>query len=592
MEPLAQALRQLRRAPVFTVAAVVSLALGIGANAAVFSLVYALLLRPLAVREPDRLVQVGITSADGRTGGMPVAVADLLRRDGVFPSVCSFLTPMALVEVDGRVTPRSGHAVSGDCFETLGVGTAAGRALTRQDDDLSAPRVAVLTYDVWQREFGGRADAIGKSIAIDGEAATIVGVTERRFNGVLLGFPPHIVYPLEALQVRLRQVTKDARRMPTAHVFARIAPDASIAQANARLQAVWPRLLRESLDRHPDAYGPASERARYLAQKGAVVPAAIGLDFSLRSRFDKPLFALLAVAAVVLLVSCANVANLLLARAAQRRSELAIRLALGAGRWRLMRDVLLESTLLLAGGVGGGLLLAYWSNQIVLSGFGVAYTAFALDVTPDTRVLAFTGAIAAASFVAFAIVPAWRTSRGDSREILGSSSTRVHGDRGRLRQVLVVVQVALTLTLVTGALLFTSVLTNLQSVPLGIDTAGVLSVQLGDMPSTSRREPRESRDRGATDPGAIDRALLDRLTRVPGVKAAALTNFTPLFGRPSLEPTTLMPATSASRLVEQAIVTDEFFNVMGIPLVAGEGFRRVGASEGQRAFARHRRRRA
>jgi putative ABC transport system permease protein len=602
MKTLSYAFRQLRRSPVFTGAAVLSLALGIGANAAVFTLVYALLLRPLSVHEPDRLVQIGFAGADGRTGELPVAIADALRRAEVFQSVCNFLTPLTLVEVDGRITPRSGHALSGDCFETFGVGTAAGRALTRDDDRLASPRVAMLTYDVWQREFGGRADAIGKSIALDGEAATIVGVTERRFNGVLIGFPPQVLYPLEALQERFRKLTKNDKRMPTALVFARLGPDESIGQVNARLQAMWPALLRASLEEYPSAHATAAERTRYLAQKSAVVPATVGLDYSLRNRFDKPLFALLAVAALVLLVTCANVANLLLARAAQRRQEIAIRLALGARRWRLVRDVLVESTLLLGGGVGGGLLLAYWSNQIVLARFGVAYTAFALDVTPDARVLAFTSVVAAAAFAAFAIVPAWRISRGDSREILAASSTRVHGDRGRLRQALVVAQVALTLTLVSGALLFTSVLGNLQSAPLGFDTTGMLSAQLGPMPSSTAASTAAARATSpagavsseARDADANDRALLDRVTRIPGVRAAALAGFTPLFARPSMEPATRAPGTSVapdtpaavaasgSVSAEQAVVTDAFFNVMGIPLVAGEGFRDTGSADGPR----------
>jgi putative ABC transport system permease protein len=611
MKTLSHAFRQLRRSPIFTGAAVLSLALGIGANAAVFTLVYALLLRPIAVREPDRLVQIGVAGADGRIGGMPVPIADRLRREGVFQRICSFLTPMTIVEIGGRMTARSGHALAGDCVETLGVGIAAGRALRRDDDRVGAPRVAMLTYGVWQREFGGRADVIGKSIAIDGEPATIVGVTERRFNGVLLGFPPQVLYPLEALQERLRAVTKDGERMPTALVFARLGPDDSIGQVNARLRAMWPALLRASLDEYPAAYDTHDERTQFLAQKGAVAPAAAGLDFSLRNRFDKPLFALLAVAAVVLLVACANVANLLLARAAQRRQEIAIRVALGASRWRLVRDVLVESTLLLGGGVGGGLLIAYWSNQIVLARFGAAYTAFALDVTPDARVLAFTSAIAAAAFVAFAIVPAWRISRGDSREVLAASSTRIHGDRGRLRQVLVVAQVALTLTLVTGALLFTSVLVNLQSAPLGLDTAGVLSAQLGPIPSTSPSAgtspdgvPTAARARDQGDQRTQDatgRALLDRLAHIAGVRAAALANFTPLFGRPSLElasrapgtfvASALSPAVASgsspasagsvtSVLAERAIVTGEFFSVMGIPLVAGEGFPVHDASSG------------
>lgn len=560
------ALRQLRRSPGFTIAAVSSLALGIGATTAMFTLMDALLLRPLPVREPGRLVRVdAVDEHYGR--GLSASLLEAIRREEVFDGVCGFLTQGPTVEMAGRISSRWTHSMTGDCFETLGVRPALGRLLEPADDVPGAPHVAVLSYDVWQREFGGRADVIGEKLTIDGEPGSIVGVTQRGFRGVQLGFPPDIIFPL-SLQYELEGVSNGGTT-----TFARLKRDDSSGEVTARLQTIWPRLLQESVS--PTSQG--RDRERYLSYELSVTPASGGLDrFALRDRFEAPLIALFGIAALVLLVSCVNVANLLLARAQARRGEMSVRLALGASRWVLIRDTLAESLILLVVAVGAGIALAYVQTAFLVSLFGAAFAiaGFALDVTPDARTLLFTCAAAVTAFLLFAIAPASRNSRAGVATLLSGSSSRVVGDRAPWRRALVVAQVAMTLALVTGAVLFAAALAQLRVMSLGLTAEGMLSMHLLPLPGAYRSE---------FSRGAYYRDLIERMRHIAGVRDVALSRVLPLSAAESYLEPVRAPGVSEDEIASDvASVTDGFLHLMGIPLVAGTNFHRSDAPGGMR----------
>ena len=343
---LRYAWRGLSKRPLLFGLTVGSLALGIGACTAAFTLVDVVILRSIQVSNPERLVQISSLDAQNRAGYIGFTARDIIDRADTFAGTCAFLTPQVAVTMEREIQPMAALALSDRCFDVLGVRAAAGRLLGPSDDVRGAPSVAVLSYGMWQQEFGGAPEAIGRIVSIEGEPFTIVGVAERGFDGLQVGFPARLMIPLGPqafLPATLRGLALSA------NVFARLPGNISLEQANARLQSLWPRILKESV---PAESQPA-RRAAYLASRVAVTPAATGLDSSLRSRFRIPLLALMGIAAVVLTVSTLNAATLLLARGLERRREHAIRAALGANRWQLIRGTAVESGMVLgaAGGV-------------------------------------------------------------------------------------------------------------------------------------------------------------------------------------------------------------------------------------------------
>jgi len=562
MRTLRYAWRQLRRSPAFTVAAIVSPALGIGANMAIFTLADALLFRSLPVKDPGRLLRVASIDPTGRPVVMPSTFVDLLRQERVFDGVCGFLTPLSTADIGGRVTPMSALALSGDCFDTLGVRPALGRFFTLAEDRAEAPKVVVLSYDEWQQDFGGEPEVLGRTIRIEGTPFTIVGVTERRFTGLLVAFPPRLLFPVTQLVfpgVKPAFLPQD--------VFARLKPTDSIAQVTARIGTEWPGLLNAAMS--PGLATTA--RDRFLARRPLVAPASTGLDYSLRGRFERPLLALLAISGLVLLVSCVNVASLLLARGLERRREAAVRVALGAGRWTLVRDALAESLMILAAGVVVGILVAYWAARVLVTLYGATNATFALEVAPDVHTLWFACGISTAAFLVFAVGPAWKASEIDIAAFQAASS-RVAGARSRARRIVVMAQVALTLVLVTVGSLFIDALVALQRAPLGFTVERVLDARLAPMPG------------GYDRPFVADsyyRALLDGMASLPGVEAVAIAHGTPLVTLVQPEPAGIV-GSDASVPVEPQIVTDGFFKALEIPLVAGQDFRRRDESAGTR----------
>jgi predicted permease len=566
---LRHAFRKLRKSPGFATAAILSLGFGVGANTAIFTLLNVLILQPLAVNEPQQLIRIGPIDARGFIQAIPGPMFERLRKDPLFEGVCGVNTPLSTIEVRETPMPAAAHALSGDCYAVLGVRPAIGRLFTREDDIPSGPRVAVLSHNFWQRQFGGNPNVVGQSIRIEGVPFTVIGVTESSFHGLLLAFPPNVSFPITQ-EVNPRRADPFAvQAFYWGYAFARVRPGVTPEQVKVRLSVEWRRLLDESL---PERIQGA-ERTEILNEPPAVIPGATGLDFSMRNRFERPLLALLAISVLVLLVSCVNVANLMLARGMQRQREIAVRLTLGASRWQIVRELLTESAVLVVAGLCCAVLLTYGGDRVLLNALGRSYSGFALTASPDVRVMIFTGGVALAALLLFGVFPAHQASRADLGA-LKSGSSSANRSQARIRRVLVCGQVALTLVLVMGASLFTETLRQLRRESIGFGIEGVLTAQLMPLPGGYAH--------GFTA-ATYYRDLLERMQNLPGVKTASLSNFSPLFTRPYLEAIRDGRMADAHAIQAPAQnVSDGFLSVMRISLLEGRDFHRTDAAESQK----------
>jgi predicted permease len=547
---------------VFSVAAVVSLALGIGANTAIFTLANAILLRPIAASDPQRLVRVAASEPGGRPGALLSPMVSLIRDDHVFNGLCGFLAPSNTVEIHGRVVPMATHALTGECFSTLGVGAAFGRVLVPDDDRAGSAHVVVLSYEFWRREYNGGGSAIGDTIDIEGTKHTVVGVAARGFDGLLVGYPTKLFFPLGNFEGGLAGAFPPPSLMPM-EVIGRLRPAVTFESAAARVHARWQSWLDASV---PSQLGPL-QRDRYLHRQAHVTEAATGIDYSLRARFRAPLIALLAIAAVVLVAACLNVANLQLSRAADRARERVVRAALGASRADLVADAATESLLLLVLGFVAGVVVAYWVDHLLVSLFTASSTNFAIAIAPDARVLTFACALAVLAFIVFAIVPAARASRVDAAAIAGASH-RVAGQRGRLREAAVVAQVALTIVLVAAGSIFVTGVHELRAAPLGFAVERLVAAQLTPLPGGYQN---------GFAPEPYYRSLLDRVKTLPGVESATLANAIPLTTF-FLSVRVGVAGAPVETDADQSFVSSGFFATVGIPLVAGATFPPSGAT--------------
>jgi predicted permease len=358
----------MRQAPIVSGVALLSLALGIGANVAIFSLVNALILKPLPVHEPDRLVIIGFQGIRGPNTSLTNPQWEYIRdHQDTLVGVGAYGNPRFNLNSGGETRNAQGLFVSGRFFDTLGGTPHIGRLFTPDDDKRGGGpdgAVAVLSYGFWQREYGGRADVIGKSIQLDGHPFTIIGVSQRDFRGLQIGRAFDIAAPLGTEPiVRGRESSLDRRSNWWLTVFGRLAPGQTQEQAQARLRDFLPQVREATLPLD----WPASELKEYLSEPFTLIAGGTGVS-NLRERYSQPLYVLLGIVGLVLTIACANVANLLLAQSVARRKELAVRLSLGAGRWRLVRQLLVESIMLSAIGGSVGVILA-WLAGVVLSKF-------------------------------------------------------------------------------------------------------------------------------------------------------------------------------------------------------------------------------
>jgi putative ABC transport system permease protein len=550
-------LRVWARSPGFTAVALTSLALGIGANTAIFSIVNSLVLRPLPVRDPQQLVQIQRTAAL-RSLSNPIWEA-LRSRPDLFAHAAAWGTTTFNMADGGEVQPVSGLWISGSFFETFGVRPRLGRLLTETDDRRGGGAdgpVAVLAYSFWQRQFGGASDVVGRPLRLAGVPFTVVGVAPPEFFGGEVGRSFDVAVPLGSEPLTRPRSMLDMRAGWWLTIFARLKPDQTIDRASQALREIQPSLRAATM---PTEYRPA-DQARYLTAPMVVTPASTGVS-GLRTAYEQPLTIVMVVVGVVLLIACVNLANLLLARADGRRHEMCVRLALGASRARLIRQMCLESLLLSTGGAALGLVFAAWSSELLVSQLSTPTTSVQLPLALDWRVLGFASGAAILSGLIFGLAPAWRATRADANDALKASGRSVADGRRTLGGLLVVAQVALSLVLVIGAGLFVRTFTSLSGVSFGFDPRPLLIVDLNAAKSPAPAEARL----------ALFERVRDRVQSLPGVAGAELSAMTPLAGQwdQLIENPEGLSLSEDDRDVYLNAIGPDWFRTYGTALIAG-----------------------
>jgi predicted permease len=550
---LRYALRTLSRNRGFTAVAVLSLALGIGANAAIFSLINAVMLRALPVKEPDRLVQIARVTPEGRPASVSYRLFEHFRDN--LTTISAALAQSGgeqAIAIDGEEEYVTAETVSGGYYAALGIEPAAGRLLGPADDVLSPPVLAVVISDrYWDRRFGRSPSAIGKSITIGDRVFTIVGVTPRSFQSARMGHLPDIALPLVPM-MSASQRTEITNNWLS--VLAKLKPGARAEQVDAELQVLWTSLLQSQA-----AQASEKDRADILRQRAAVFASPDGIN-PLRYDSTQPLLILMGIVGLVLMLACVNLSGLLFARAAARQREVSIRLAIGAGRWRLVRQLLTESLVLATSGAMLGLVLAVWFSERLVALF-INGRSVTVSPTPDWRVFAFTLLVALTACVVAGLAPALHAVRFNVNPAL--KEARVQGHRW-LGKSLVIAQLAISMILIVGATLFLRSLVNLYSVDRGFDSNGVIVVSV-----------RSSRSYEGTRGFAVQREILERLTRLPGIRSASAAQTLPLGGglwirNVQVEGYTFRADESES--VAFNVIGPDYFATVGTPLIQGREF--------------------
>jgi predicted permease len=551
-----RALRVVRRSPGLTAAIALTLALGIGANAAIFGVINGLLLRPLPVADPHRLVTISSDAAIARgQAGVPWSFAmweAFQSHASVFDGAFAWTPVRFELAERGERQPVAGIFASGAYFATLGVTAVRGRTFTPADDRPGGGpngAVAIISYGLWQRRFGGADGVIGAPLVVDGATVTIVGVTVPEFPGLDVGSAFDVTLPL-ATEPLIRRSRSALQRSPLL-VMLRLKPGQSVEAGTATLRGLQPQL--------GSTPAPSSEPFTLApAATGASLPVRGPLG--LRQSYARPLLTILMVALLVLLIACVNIANLLLARATARRYELGVRLALGASRGRLARQMLLESLIFAVLGAVGGIVIAHWSSQALVAQLSTPVEQIALDVSFDWRVMAFTAAVALVTASIFGTVPAFRSTRIAPLDVLKvraqADSSSAAGTRGlaSVSSGLVILQIALSLALVIAAALLVRSFARLSSVPLGFDPDRVLVVHV---------DTEQVRTDAAGRMHLFHR-ILDGVRAVPGVAQAGGSIWTPVDGG-------MRMGDSQSRIAFN-FVTPGWFAAYGTTLRAGRDF--------------------
>ena len=512
-------LRTLRKSPVFLSVALLSLALGIGANTAIFTLINQLILQPLPVKNPEQLVMLagrgkhygGNNGPDRLSYPMYQEIRD---KNQVFSGMFCTYPATVSASFQGRTELIGADFVSGNYFPVLGVGAAAGRVFTASDDLIQGGHpLAVLSHGYWRARFGSDPAIVGKQIAVNGRSLTIIGVSSAGFDGVEPGRAPQIRIPMTMKDDLPRT---DFNRLNTnrfrwTEVFGRLKPGMTIQSAQAGLQPLFHQILNREVTEQPFAKAAPIVKQEFLKMWMEVMPGSKGRS-NLRRVYSKPLFALMAIVGLVLLIACSNLANLLIARASARQKEIAVRLALGAGRRRLVRQLLAESLLLAAVGGALGVGLAILIDQALIDFLPSGHTPLSLSATPDWRVLVFTFAVSLLAGMLFGLVPALQSTRPQLANTLKDQAGGViRGGSAGLRKSLVVAQVSLSLLLLIGAGLFLQSLRNLKTLNPGFEVRNLLAFDIN--PTLNRYDVQWTRD--------YYRRLHDRLNALPGVESHA-----------------------------------------------------------------------
>ncbi len=553
----------------FAAIAILSLALGIGANTAIFTLIDAVLLRSLPVRDPQQLVVLARNPDDpSMSFNYPDyryirdhsrSYAGVIATNGGGAAL-AFGVP---AEGGGRAEIAAAAMVSGNYFDVLGVTPAAGRLFTPDDNQVEgASPYVILSYDFWQRRFGRDPRVIGRPVTLNGSPFNIIGVVRQGFTGTSVGTVSDLYVPI----MMMSSVNRGVRQWNTRHfwwlnVIARLKPGGTAEAAIPEANVLYQQILKSDPERRP---APSYEKDREKRERMTVLPAGNGFSY-FRRQFSKPLAVLMIVVGMVLLIACANVANLLLARAAARQKEIAIRLAVGASRLRLVMQLVLETVIVsLAGGLAG-LLFAWWGVRVLVGLMPQRALPVDLNLTPDFRLLGFAFAVSLLTGLACGLVPALQATRPNLVSSLKNELRTVGRARFDLRRMLVVAQVAISLLLLIGAGLFVRSLRNLRTLDPGFTRESVLLVNVN--PQASGYKGQRLRD--------YYERLLSRVAAYPEVRAASLAEITPLAGsrwnsdvsvegyqrRPDEEP-----------WVDFNEVSPRFFDTLGIPIILGRDF--------------------
>ncbi|HEY6945807.1 MAG TPA: ABC transporter permease [Candidatus Acidoferrum sp.] len=562
-------LRQLGNSPAFTLIAILTLALGIGANTAIFQLIDAIRLRSIPVKKPEELATVRIADRHWGSGQFSSQYSQLTfpmweqirdRQQG-FADIAVWSNQLFNLATGGEVHYAKALRVSGEFFHVLGAEPFLGRLLGPEDDQ---PGCAIgganISFAFWQSNFGGDSAIVGKRLTLDGNSFEIVGVTPPGFNGISVGDTFDVAVPVCIEPI----VSPRNNRLTLRHAWwlasiGRLKPGWTVERANAQIGAVTPAILQESI---PPVYD-SEKIKKYLEYKLGVFSASTGFS-SLRRDSETPLFLLLGISGLVLVIACANLANLMLARAGVREQQITIRLALGATRGKMMRELLSESVLLAAGGSICGLFLAYAISRMLVAFISTGDSKIFLDLGMDWRVLGFATALAVLTTVLFGLAPAFRATRVEPAALLQSGSRGMTGGRKRLglRRILVVSQVGLSVVLLMGALLFARSLRNLTTLNIGFQQNGILVTSVDfkrlHLPEGSFVE--------------YKRQLVKSVKAIPGVESAANAIMVPFGGETWNNEVILEGSEQDAGAVWENFLGPGYFQTLGMPLLAGRDF--------------------
>jgi putative ABC transport system permease protein len=572
LQDLRYGARLLGRSPLFAATAGLSLAIGIGANTSIFTLVNVLMLRDLEVAKPHELVEVGRITPYGPGASFSYPIYERLRdHNDAFTATIAMSRSIVRADASAAGRPLTGRYVSGNFFDALGVSPTVGRLISTTDDRIDAgTSVAVISHGLWMRSFGGSAAVLGTTINVDDVALAIVGVLPATFGGLLVGRPVDFYIPL-ASEPRLRQTSwLDKGDYNWLSIVGRLKPGASIETAAANLGLAFASFI----DDYSATMKDPTEREKFRSHRLVLTSARAGLS-DLRRQFSKPVLLLMGAVGLVMLIACANVVNLLLARGIARTRELALRVALGASRARLLRQLLTESILL--GVISGGLgfLLAAWGTPLLVTLLAPGGQPLEPDVSPDGRVLLFTIVLALASSVVAGALPALRSTGTDLTPAFRGDPHRTTAGPAALRwnRVLIVAQVALSLVLLTGASLLATTLRNLRGFDPGFDRERVLLLSV---------YPPKAGYTGARLRHYY-REVLDRLRATPGVATAAVSVITPISGGGIDLPMIVEGRPLDSRaMVYVNMVSDGYFDTLKTQMLLGRDF--VPSDEGRVAI--------
>ena len=591
------ALRGLRRNPLFATVAILSLALGIGANTAIFTLLDQIVLRRLPVRAPEQIVMVfqnanNMGSNVGTRMNSYPMYQDLQARAEPFAEVLCRRTTDASISIDQSTERVTAELVSGNYFSMLGVQPAAGRVFNSQQDDqvYNGHPVVVLAYDYWARRFARDPNIVGKTIRVNDYPMTIVGVSAEGFFGLDPAASPQIRVPIQMKPVMHPDwgwVHMDDRRAKWVQVFARLKPGYTVESAAGPIQGLYTQIRQYEMSLPTASQWSSYSREEFMKGRMLVESAAGGFS-ELRNGFSTALIVLMCMVGLVLLIACANVANLLIARAFMRQKELAVRLSLGASRGRLVRQMLVESVLLAFLGASLGLALSVVLTRSLLSLLPAGAAPLLIQPKPDLRILLFTFVVTVVTALVFGLLPAFRASRPDPWTTLKDTIGSIAGGSGSLflRKGLVTVQVALSFLLLFGAGLFVRSLHNLKSTDTGVALDNLVSFQLSASLNGYDNE------RGTR----FYEALLEKISSAPGVKSAAYVSVPILAGSEwdssmAVEGHTFKDGEDMQAFMNA--LSPGYFRTMGIPVLEGRDFTRMDAKDDatvaivNHAFAEH-----